>query len=50
MNKQRLLDAADWAEKNINPQQFDMGKFRSGHRTKPRMRFHRLHGWAFDRH
>jgi hypothetical protein len=35
MNKQRLIEAADWAEKNINPQQFDMERFRSGNRGNP---------------
>jgi hypothetical protein len=35
MNKQRLLDAADWAEKNIDPKMFDMGHFREGQHTKP---------------
>ena len=35
MNKQRLLDAADWAEKNINPEIFDMGDYRTGQTIKP---------------
>jgi hypothetical protein len=35
MNKQRLLDAADWAENNIDPEMFDMGSFRSGEKNKP---------------
>jgi hypothetical protein len=35
MNKQRLLDAADWAEKNIDPKMFDMGQYRTGSEQKP---------------
>jgi hypothetical protein len=35
MNKQRLLDAADWAEKNIDPKMFDMGSFRTGGSLEP---------------
>jgi hypothetical protein len=33
MNKQRLLEAADWAEKNIDPKMFDMGHYREGQHT-----------------
>jgi hypothetical protein len=35
MNKQRLLDAADWAEKNIDPKMFDMSDYRTGDKNKP---------------
>jgi hypothetical protein len=35
MNKQRLLEAADWAEKNIKPEMFDMQMFRHGQDSKP---------------
>jgi hypothetical protein len=35
MNKERLLKAADWAEKNIKPEMFDMLKFRRGSDYSP---------------
>jgi hypothetical protein len=35
MNKQRLLDAADWAEKNIDPKMFDMTIYRSVDESSP---------------
>jgi hypothetical protein len=35
MNKQRLLEAADWAEKNIDPKMFDMSDYRTGDKNKP---------------
>jgi hypothetical protein len=35
MNKQRLLDAADWAEKNIEPRMFDMICYRTGDEQNP---------------
>lgn len=35
MNKQRLIEAADWAEKNIDPKNFNMKLYRSGAKDKP---------------
>jgi hypothetical protein len=35
MNKQRLLDAANWAEKNIKQEMFDMDQFRDGGSFEP---------------
>jgi hypothetical protein len=34
MNKQKLLEAADWAEKNIEPIMFDMSDYRTGDEKK----------------
>ena len=35
MNKQRLSDAADWAEKNIPPEMFDIEFTRKGDKESP---------------
>ncbi len=36
MNKQRLLDAADWAYENIPPESFDMSYYRLGQMKEPK--------------